>query len=43
MNSDFGKGSYSLLLLAKSSEKKISFEYNPDSNGFCFLKKIDLQ
>lgn len=41
-NNDFGKGAFSLLLLAKSSERKISIEYNQDSSGICFLKRVDL-
>lgn len=40
---EFGKGAYSLLLLAKASDKKIGFDYSQDPGGACFLNKLDLQ
>lgn len=40
---EFGKGAYSLLLLAKASDRKIGFDYSQDPGGACFLNKLDLQ
>lgn len=42
MSNDFGKGAYSMLLLAKSSGKQINIDYTQDSGGMCSLQKIDL-
>lgn len=42
MSNDFGKGAYSMLLLAKATGKQIGVDYTQDANGACTLQKIDI-